>query len=141
MNRIWQARICRPLLWLLAVIEACLVAPYAIAQYARPEKPGLAQTAVPAGPYASWPDEQKRTALAALQFRCTLVGVMQVGNYGGPKEAGAEYAQVVAAACIDGQMPDDWPGRAELLESQKRHFELAHQLDDSLKMPPPGWLR
>jgi hypothetical protein len=66
-----------------------------------------------------------------------MVGVMQLGTYSGPKEAGKEYLQVLAAACVDGQMPDDWPGRPQLIDSQKHHFELARQLDTSLEMPPP----
>jgi hypothetical protein len=120
------------------MIGGCLItSPSAVAQHATDQKPALVQTAVPAGPYASWPDDVKKKAVGALMFRCTMVGVMQLGNYGGSKEAGKEYLQVLADACVDGQMPDDWPGRPQLLEAQKHHFELAHQLDNSLEMPPP----
>jgi hypothetical protein len=64
-----------------------------------------------------------------------MVSVMALGNYHGPDAAAREYAQSLSAACIDGQMPDDWPGHAGMRESVIRHFDLAHKQDPKLEMP------
>jgi hypothetical protein len=93
MNEIWQqAR--RPYPWLLAMIGACLVTSHsAVAQDKKDQNSALVQTPIPTGPYASWPDDLKKKTVDTLMFRCTMVGVMQLGNYSGPKEAGNEYLQ------------------------------------------------
>jgi hypothetical protein len=64
-----------------------------------------------------------------------MVGVMAVGNYRGPSAAAKEYAQAVAASCVDGQMPDDWPGHDEVRKSLITHFDVAHREDTQLEMP------
>ncbi len=90
---------------------------------------------LPTGPFSDWPDNPKSKALASLSFRCNMVSVMALGNYHGPDAAAREYAQSLSAACVDGQMPDDWPGHAAMRESVIRHFDLAHKLDPKLEMP------
>lgn len=94
------------------------------------------QTPLPTGPYASWPEDLKKKAVAALAFRCAMVSGMQFGNYKGPGAAAKEMVQALSAACVDHQMPDDWPGHAEFRETIRHHFEVAHGLDSSLEMPP-----
>jgi hypothetical protein len=68
-----------------------------------------------------------------------MVGMMAVGNYRGPSAASKEYALAVSAACVDGQMPDDWPGHPEFRERLRTHFKLAHEQDPMLEVPrwPP----
>jgi hypothetical protein len=90
---------------------------------------------LPEGPFSSWPADLKGRAVASLTFRCNLVSGMALGNYHGPLAAAKEYAQALTAACVDGQMPDDWPGHVEIRDSLLRHFDAAHQQDPTLPMP------
>jgi hypothetical protein len=94
-----------------------------------------ALVSLPTGPYSKWPENLKRKAVESLSFRCNTVGVMALSNYHGPEAAAREYARAVSSSCVDGQMPDDWPGHGETRENLLRHFELAHQRDPNLEMP------
>jgi hypothetical protein len=74
-----------------------------------------------------------------------MVGVMAFGNYQGPKEAAKEMSQALAMACTDHQMPEDWPGHAEVRAALKQHYDAALGLDPKLPDPvalmshlPPG---
>jgi hypothetical protein len=98
-------------------------------------RPVNGQTPLPTGPFSLWPDEIKKRAIASLSFRCGFISVMQLDNYQGPKEAGKEMVQALASACIDHQMPADWPGHAEMRETSKQHYSAAQGLDPSLPDP------
>ena len=97
---------------------------------------GIAGTPIPDGPYFSWPEESRKQAIAALSFRCSMVSVMQLANYRGLREAGQEMAQAVSMACIDHQMPDDWPGHANVQTREREHLEKAKRLDPSISWSP-----
>jgi hypothetical protein len=105
------------------------------AEEAQESAPRSAFVSVPSGPFSKWPENLKSKTVASLSFRCDTVGVMALGNYHGPEVAAREYVRAVSAACVDGQMPDDWPGHSETRESLLRHFDLAHQQDPNLEMP------
>lgn len=83
------------------------------------------------------PESQRRRFRPAgsLFFRCELVGTMAMGNYQGPGAAGKEYAKALTDSCVDVQMPDDWPGHAQIRDDLIMHFDLAHQEDPKLEMP------
>jgi len=74
---------------------------------------GIAATSIPNGPYSSWAEESRKKAVAAVSFRCVMMSGMQLGNYQGSKEAAREMAQAILMACVDHQMPDDWPGHGK----------------------------
>jgi hypothetical protein len=97
---------------------------------------GVAGTPIPNGPYSSWPAESRTKAIAALSFRCAMVSGMQLANYRGLKEAGQAMAQAMSMACIDHQMPDDWPDRATVQASETEHLEKAKRLDPSISWSP-----
>jgi hypothetical protein len=87
---------------------------------------------IPDGPYASWPAESRQKAVGTLMFRCAMLSTMELANYRGPNEAGQEMAQALSMACVDHQMPDDWPGHANLQTKEAEHLEKAEQLDPSI---------
>jgi hypothetical protein len=95
-----------------------------------------AGTPIPNGPFSSWPEESRKKAFAGLSVRCTLVSGMQLANYQGLKEAGQEMAQAMSMACIDHQMPDDWPDHANVQAIEREHLEKARRLDPSLSWSP-----
>jgi hypothetical protein len=97
---------------------------------------GIAGAPIPNGPYSSWPEESRTKTIAALSFRCTMVSVMQLANYRGSKEAGQAMAHAMSMACIDHQMPDDWPGHADVQTREREHFEKAKRLDPSISWSP-----
>ncbi len=105
------------------------------AQDAPASPPHTGLVPLPKGSFSSWPDELKSKAVSSLTLRCNMVSIMALGNYHGPDAAAKEYAQAFSAACVDGQMPDDWPGHVETRDSLLRHFDLAHQQDPKLEMP------
>jgi hypothetical protein len=125
---------------LRALMIATLVHGVASAQQPPPSAPSSALVPLPPGPFSTWPDDLKRKALVSLAFRCNMVSVMALGNYRGPEMAAKEYAKSLAAACVDRQMPDDWPGHDETRKTVLRHFNLAHEQDPTLEMPqwPPS---
>lgn len=104
---------------------------------ARTPGSGIAGTPVPKGPYSSWPEESRKKAIVALSFRCVLASGMQFANYQGSKEAGKEMMQAMSMACIDHQMPDDWPGHANVQTSEREHLEKAKHLDPSFSSLSP----
>jgi hypothetical protein len=112
---------------------------------AQQTRPITNRTPMPAGPFSSWPEETKKPAVASLEFRCGMVGIMALGNYQGPKEAAKEMVQALAIACTDRQMPADWPGHADMRAALQQHYSAAHGLDPNLPDPvammshlPPG---
>jgi hypothetical protein len=96
---------------------------------------GLAAAPVPDGPYASWPEESKKNAVAVLSFRCLIISGMQLANYRGVQEAAHEMAQAMILACVDHQMPDDWPDRSYYQATERTHYERARALDPGLSLP------
>lgn len=103
-----------------------------------PKEPAahLAQTPLPSGPYSSWPEESRKKAIAALYLRCAATSVMQLANFKGPKDAGVEMGQAMYMACVDHQMPDDWPHHADVQKIEREHFQKAKQLDPSISWSP-----
>jgi len=97
--------------------------------------PGLGAIPLPDGPYSSWPEDKKK-AVASLTMRCVILAVMQFGNYKGPREAAQEMVQAEALACIEHQMPDDWPDRSVIQKMESAHLEKATVLDPALSLPP-----
>lgn len=92
---------------------------------------GTAAIPLPSGPYSSWPEESRMKAVATLSARCALVSGMQFVDYKGPQEASLELRRAMTAACVDHQMPDDWPGHAQIQASEKERLESARRLDPS----------
>ncbi|MGB8840739.1 MAG: hypothetical protein WCC64_06685 [Aliidongia sp.] len=123
------------------ILIGLLMSPYAAAQQGQSDARHILQTPLPTGPYASWPEESKMPALAALRFRCTMMSVMALGASHSPKEAAQEQGKGIADNCVTHQMPSDWPNLAETRETARHHFEAAHQLDGNIEIPasePPS---
>ncbi len=105
----------------------------------------IAMTPIPPGPFVSWPEDIKNTAVISLMRRCNFISVMAMGNFQGPKETGTEMLQSLMLACIDHQMPDDWPNHDEVRTAIQQHFDAARQVVPNLPNPfevmshlPPG---
>jgi len=97
---------------------------------------GIAETPIPDGPYSSWPEESRTKAITALSLRCTIATTMQLANYRGLREATQEIAQAMSMACIDHQMPDDWPDHADVQTHEREHLAKAKRLDPSISWSP-----
>lgn len=103
---------------------------------AKPVAAFNAGTPIPDGSYSSWPEDSKRKAVSALGFRCAMVSAMQLGSYQGSKEAAGELAKAMSMACVDHQMPADWPERASVQAIEKEYLDKARQLDPSISVSP-----
>ena len=102
---------------------------------------GIAATTLPSGPYSSWPQASRGKAVLALAFRCALVSGMQLANYQGPKAAAQELGEALLIACVDHQMPEDWPDHGKYQSEGKDHFEKAKELDPGISFSPDDMWR
>jgi hypothetical protein len=127
----------------LAVVAAVAVFPWqAQAQQQSPPQPAPLlhpnNTALPPGPFASWPEDAREPALSGVRSRCGFMTAMAFANYQGPKEAISPIITAVLSACIAKVMPDDWPGKAAEIQQSADAYEAAKRLDP--KAPDPNLL-
>ena len=120
---------------LLAVVALLAAAPPVAAAPLPDEPPSKWFVTPPPGPFASWPDEARGPAFKGTVARCVASEGKRFADFAGSPVLKREELMGSVAACVAGDMPEDWPGRKSMRENAKTHFDAAHRIDPNFAVP------
>jgi hypothetical protein len=95
----------------------------------------IENTALPKGPFATWPPETREAALRALRYRCFVFASMVFDNYRGSMDTAVHDLEAIASICVAMQMPEDWTGKAAERAQAVSMYGAAKLLDPTLPDP------